>query len=329
MGFLSNINPKSRRTRVGRRDILLLKKIFLPGIIILKVALLVFFLWGEGEVKWSGSHAAGKVEELSEETRDLEMKYQELRRNYQGVVEENEILEKELARTRERQERWEEELEYLDTSLEGVPVLRHGNRENNKVALTIDDGYDPFWVVKALLILEEKEVAATLFPIGSVVEKYPAIWERAHTMGHELGNHTFSHRKIPRLTPLEVLGEVGKWQKAVNRALGGSHQEARFFRPPGMSGFESTRDSSSYEYLIGLAGLEAVVLWDIDHSYPLSSRASPREIADYVVANTRGGSIILLHFIENDVEALPLIIDELRARGFQLVTLGEMFPENL
>ncbi len=306
----------------------MLKKFLLPGVIVLKVALLLFFLGGEGEIKWTGSHAAEEIEEFSGETRELEEKYLEFQRDYQRIVEENEILEGDLASTRENQEELEEKLDYLDTSLEGVPVVRHGDREDNKVAITIDDGHDPFLVVKALLILEEKEAVATLFPIGSLVEKYPAIWERAHNMGHELGNHTFTHRKIPRLSPLEVLGELGKWQKSVNRALGESHQEARFFRPPGMSGFESTRDSSSYEYLTGLAGLEAVVLWDIDHSYPLPVNSSPREIADYVVSSTRGGSIILLHFTEGDIEALPLIIDELRGRGFQLVTLSEMFPES-
>jgi len=142
--------------------------------------------------------------------------------------------------------------------------------------------------------------------------------------GHELGNHTFSHRKITELSSMEVIGELGKWQKTVNRALGRTYGEARFFRPPGMAGFESNSKVSHYRSLIGLGGLEAVVLWDVDHSHPLPQDASHRQIADFVTARSRGGSIILLHFTEGDIRALPLIIENLHERGYELVTLSEM-----
>jgi len=61
--------------------------------------------------------------------------------------------------------------------------VRHGDRDSSKVAITIDDGLDPYWVVKALLILEEKEVKATLFPHRLRREELPFHMEKGRETG--------------------------------------------------------------------------------------------------------------------------------------------------
>lgn len=305
-------------------------KLLLAFLVIPAVLLLAFTSWTQQQnnnaltEKEEALLLEGYREEVTRLQEDRDELQLELDRLSTGTGDsEEESSPEEIQELREENEQLKEELHYLYNSLEGADVIRHGDRESNKVVITIDDGWDPFWVVQALLILEEKEVHSTLFPVGAALEKYPTIWKEAVNRGHELGNHTYSHLELAGKPTQQIIYEICKWQGKANKMLNDQY-ETRFFRPPGYSGFETYRDSTRYEKLVAMSGMETVVLWDVDHTYPLPEDASPQEIADYIAAHTQGGSIILLHFIEEDIKALPLIIDNLHERGFELVTLGEM-----
>jgi peptidoglycan/xylan/chitin deacetylase (PgdA/CDA1 family) len=221
------------------------------------------------------------------------------------------------------------------TALEAGKIYRNGDRNSNKVAITIDDGGNPERVRKALDYLKQTNTKATLFPIGQVVEANPGVWRRAVREGHELGNHTYSHRHMTSLTEKRILEEMTLWQKAVDNCLGYPF-EAFFFRPPGMAGFTPNVNVAYYRQLVARQNM-IVALWDIEVYYDLYSQGglrrlgddiTPQRLANYVVSKARGGSIILLHFNHTDIEALPLIIHGLRRKGLEPVTLSELllFP---
>ncbi|MEW5783544.1 MAG: polysaccharide deacetylase family protein [Bacillota bacterium] len=211
-------------------------------------------------------------------------------------------------------------------------LFYHGDRSGNRVSITIDDGYSPEMVEQALDICLDLGVQATFFPVGLSLEAYPALWKRAVREGHELGNHTYSHRYLTALTADEIFREITQWHNAAEYALGQPYH-AVFFRPPGMAGFsESSRQAEYFRSIIASHKM-ITVLWDIETVYTLYSRSgpqraggnpSPLSTASYITREARGGSIILLHFVGGDVEALPEIIRGLTAKGLQPVTLSEL-----
>ena len=209
--------------------------------------------------------------------------------------------------------------------LRSSTVISHGSRNTNLVAITIDDGAGPELIGRTLRILRENQVKATFFPMGSWVELHPEVWKEAVADGHELGNHTFSHAFLTTVSDERVKEELNRWQEAVDSALGFKYQ-TYFFRPPGMDGFTSPQGSTAkrYKEIIANKGMFAV-LWDVELVYALRNEAyTTARITEHILANAKGGSIVLLHFTENDIAALPEIINGLRRRGLEPCSLSEL-----
>src|SRR5690606_4953385 len=85
-------------------------------------------------------------------------------------------------------------------------IYRKGDRSRPWVALTFDDGPHPDYTPRILEILKRHDVPATFFMIGAHVEEYPEIAVQIVEMGHEVGNHTWSHVNVPT-TPTNTLIE--------------------------------------------------------------------------------------------------------------------------
>ncbi len=251
---------------------------------------------------------------LEERLTLLEEENRTLRELYDQISEENELL-----------------LEINESLLDENKMLRsstiknHGSRETNLVAITIDDGAGPELIGKTLDHLKEHNVRATFFPIGSWVAYSPDIWKRAVEEGHELGNHTYSHAFLTTISEDRTRDELNRWQEAVDEALGYPYKTL-FFRPPGMDGYASGQRSGARRYheIIADAGMFAV-LWDVELIYALRNEAyTSARVAEYVIANARGGSIVLLHFTPYDIAALPEILSGLRRRGLEPCSLSEL-----
>lgn len=245
------------------------------------------------------------------------------------------LLEDENIMLRERYDQIDEENKELqelnDSLLDENKMLRsstiktHGNRETSLVAITIDDGYGKEIIEQALDCLKEHSVLATFFPIGEAVKYSPEVWQRAVEEGHELGNHTYRHAFLTTISEDQVRDELNRWQETVDEALGYPYKTL-FFRPPGMDGYTSGQISGARRYheIIAEAGMFAV-LWDVELIYALSNRPyTPDSVADHVLTNAKGGSIVLLHFTPNDIAALPEILSGLRRRGLEPCSLSEL-----
>jgi peptidoglycan-N-acetylglucosamine deacetylase len=248
-----------------------------------------------------------EINRLEEQLNLIEDENKLLWEQYDQIVDENETLREE------------------NLMLRSSKVIRSGIRETNKVAITIDDGYGNTLILTALEYLKNHDVRATFFNLGECIRNEPAIWKQAVEEGHELANHTYSHRYLTTMNDEEIVNELDRWQEEVNQALGYSYS-TYFFRPPGMDGFVDSQANKTKHYLdlIGHKGLISV-LWDVDHFSGLGTgSASPDVITNYILQNVRGGSIILLHFKDNDVAALPSIISGLRRQGLEPCSLSEL-----
>ncbi len=253
---------------------------------------------------------------------------QSMRSDLQRIGEQLELIEDENRMLWEQYDQIVEEnlkLREENHMLRSSTVINHGNRSTNLVAITIDDGAGPDLIGKTLRILRDHDVRATFFPMGSWVDSAPEVWKQAVEEGHELGNHTYSHAFLTTISEDRVKEELNKWQNAVDNALGYNYQ-TYFFRPPGMDGFTSPQSSTAkrYKEIIADKGMFAI-LWDVELVYALRNEVStPARITEHVLSNAKGGSIVLLHFKENDITALPDILAGLRRRGLEPCSLSEL-----
>ena len=204
-----------------------------------------------------------------------------------------------------------------------APIISRAPRILPEVAVSIDDGWHPSLVEQALDILDAFDLKATLFPTGAVVRQNPDLWRRAHAAGHELGNHTFTHRPLPQLTNREILAEIDHTQAAVQDATG-SDRPMQLLRPPSMLGFTTWGGDRRIRQVVAERQLR-ITLWDsASNAVIMPQREDPAAVLAEVVRDARRGSIVLLHFIRDDIQALPLILMYLRRR-YRLVTISQLF----
>lgn len=186
------------------------------------------------------------------------------------------------------------------------------------VALTFDDGPVPEVVDSLLALLEVRGVQATFFVTGNELARSAEAGRALVAAGHELGNHSYSHRRLVLVSPTTIQREIQDTD-ALIRAAG--QRGPIYFRPP-------------YGYkLVGLPYLLArdnrtTITWDVEpDSYPQVA-ASASSIVAHVLARVRPGSIILLHpwyaSRATSRAAVPELIDSLHARGYRVTTVRQL-----
>jgi peptidoglycan-N-acetylglucosamine deacetylase len=184
------------------------------------------------------------------------------------------------------------------------------------VALTFDDGPDPVDTPKLLDLLREKGVKATFFVVGKRADQHPEIVRRAWAEGHLIANHTWSHYPLfCFLMPRRLRTEIERGAESIRRICG---VRPRLFRSP-----VGLRHPLLAPYLED-AGLE-YISWRIRTRDTLTTNSSV--LARRILNKAASGDIILLHDrlpggTDAMLEALPVVIDELRQRGFQFVLAG-------
>ena len=187
-----------------------------------------------------------------------------------------------------------------------------------RVALTFDDGPHATITPAILDLLAASGARATFFVVGRRVEQGGAtarlLLNRMVAEGHEIGNHSWSHANASHLSRAALHSEIERTQAIIREATGFS---PRLFRPPG-GGMDFTAVRS-----LAATDMEIVVMWSID---PLDwTRPGRERIWSRVADAAAPGSIILLHDLhEETAKALPLLVDLLQARGFELVTVSEL-----
>ena len=193
-----------------------------------------------------------------------------------------------------------------------VKIITHGDESLNQVALTFDDGPNRKHTPQILDILKQYNVKGTFFVLGEQVKENPAVLRRVIEEGHEIGNHTFSHPQLKRLSDEDVRRELVSTQDEIRKVLG---RAPALLRPP----YGAYRDASLS--LFKELGLH-VILWSVDTN---DWRRKGDVVVRTVSRDARNGSIILFHDNKTEtVRVLPQIIEELRGRGFRLVTVSEM-----
>ncbi len=191
-----------------------------------------------------------------------------------------------------------------------------GPGEGRRVALTFDDGPSVENTPSVLRALRDAKAPATFFVLGERAERMPALLAAIADDGHEIGNHGYSHTSMRSLWQSQIRDEVCRTHRAVEDATG---RAPVLLRPP------FGRYAPSAVPLLGGLGYD-IVLWSVDaHDW---NSDDPSALARSVVEAARPGSIILMHDPEAiTARAVPLIIDGLRRRGFELVPASALVDD--
>jgi peptidoglycan/xylan/chitin deacetylase (PgdA/CDA1 family) len=194
-----------------------------------------------------------------------------------------------------------------------IPAMRRINCARARcVALTFDDG--PGDYTGALLNqLRSSRVRATFFLLGLEVPGRGHLVRRMVYEGHEVGNHTWSHKNLTTLTPAEIRDQVGRAQQVIQSAGGVA---PKLFRPP---------YGATDERVGRIVGMPQIA-WNVDTMDWSRVKTTKSKTVVEWARHAQPGGIILMHDIYPDtVKAVPKVVMELRRRGFTLVTVSELF----
>ena len=184
------------------------------------------------------------------------------------------------------------------------------------IALTFDDGPNTVITPQVLDILEENGAVGTFFLIAqNITPESAEVVRRAKAMGCDIENHSLTHGFMNKMTAEEIRAEV---QACTDRIVEITGTEPKFFRPPFIAVNRTMYDIIGLTFICG-RGCEDWV-----------PSVSAQERADRVLAGAEDGQIVLLHDMQwnqNTVDALKVIVPELKRRGFRFVTCARLFEE--
>jgi peptidoglycan/xylan/chitin deacetylase (PgdA/CDA1 family) len=199
-------------------------------------------------------------------------------------------------------------------------VIWRGPGHEPRMALTFDDGPHPEFTPRLLEILTKLDVTATFFVIGKHVERHVSIAEAIRDRGHELANHTYTHRLLPVLSRTNIREEIEKTHDVIGSIQG---RPTRWIRPPmGLATAHVLNVVEEMQY--------HAVVGDV---YPRDPHRPGRDkIVRRILDRSRNGSIVILHDSgttervdrSQTLDAVATVVPRLRDRGYRFCTLSEL-----
>lgn len=188
-----------------------------------------------------------------------------------------------------------------------VPQVAPGSKV---IALTFDDGPSTVTTPRLLDILGARNTKATFFVLGNMALRSPDLVRREEAEGHEVASHTPYHNQLTQLSFAQIRAEAVEMDRIFNEILG---HVPPFTRPP----------YGSYNAMVGEALAQPMILWSIDPRDWADRNASI--VCSRVTSAAFDGAVILVHDIHaTTVDAVPCIIDTLRAQGYEFLTVSEL-----
>jgi len=192
-------------------------------------------------------------------------------------------------------------------------LFKRGPRDRAEVALSFDDGPHPKSLPLILAALRASHVHATFFMVGSQIALHPSLARAVLADGNEVGNHTYDHKPLDKLSVEGVRHELNACENTFHAATGAKMD---LMRPPGMRFDPKVLQIASQ---LGYVTVD----WNVA-AKDYMTHIDPNVIASRVLSRVQDGSIILLHDDPDTAAALPYILEELRQRGLQAVMVSQM-----
>jgi len=204
-------------------------------------------------------------------------------------------------------------------------VMRFGATNDRRIAITFDDGPDTTYTRDILDILRAESAPAAFFVVGSNALLNPDLLQRMHDEGHEIGTHTFFHADTAQVDDLRLRLEINVTQRLISSIIG--HQAVMFRSPYGIGSGPVNATEARSVVVLHQSGYLVV---GADIVPPDWQNQSAEALAQFVsdTVKTTGGTVIALHDAGGNrsqtVLALPEIIKNLRADGYEIVSLAHL-----
>ncbi len=181
------------------------------------------------------------------------------------------------------------------------------------IALTFDDGPNMITTKSILETLKDNGAVATFFVLGSRAKQNKELILQMAENGNEIGNHTYSHKLLTKLSKDELSNQIKQTQNIINEITG---IEPIVMRPT----YGEVNDR--IKEIIGMP----LILWSVDPKDWKTKNA--KAVSEHILSRAKDGDIVLMHDIYlSTAEAVKTVIPELIKRGFELVTVSELFRE--
>ncbi|MWV46354.1 polysaccharide deacetylase family protein [Paenibacillus sp. HJL G12] len=186
-----------------------------------------------------------------------------------------------------------------------------------EIALSFDDWGTDYTITHILDILDKYQIKASFFLRADGVEKNPNLARAIAEAGHDVGNHTYSHPVLDTQTAEQLQNEVVKAHQVITEAI--QQKPAMIFRPP------TGEINEAEARMISAAGYHTIADFDVDPNDWNRSRTAD-QIVKTITEQTRSGSIILLHMLDDlhTIEALPEAIEKLKGKGYTFVRVSDL-----
>ncbi|MGC1483600.1 MAG: glycosyltransferase [Candidatus Acidiferrum sp.] len=222
---------------------------------------------------------------------------------------------------------------FTDETYEEYPLSydidQIGGTSQKKLVISFDDGPDPRWTPRILDVLKEKHAPAVFFVVGEEANQHPDILKREYAEGHEIGNHTFTHPQFDQISRTELKWQLNLTQRLIESTVG---VKSILFRPP--YGIDHQPEYAEEVAQLPIAQDMGYLIvgqrvdpddWSTSDG---KNQIPTQEIVQNVLRQVDKGNIILFHDGGGErahtVAALPIVIDDLRARGFQFVSIADL-----
>lgn len=210
---------------------------------------------------------------------------------------------------------------YVQTSdlINAGPIAIAGVKTEQKVvSLTFDHSWGNKFTPPILDTLKKNDIKATFFIMGPWSKKYPEVAQRMVADGHEIASHGYRHENYGDMTPEWVKEDIQKAHAQIKEVTG---VDATLIRPP--NGHYSQKSLKATDEL----GYKTII-WNVDS---LDWKNPGRDvIIDRVMKRIKPGAIILMHASDTPVqtaEALPILLDKIKAEGYTIVPVGELLTK--
>ncbi|MDO4581324.1 MAG: polysaccharide deacetylase family protein [Bacillota bacterium] len=190
-------------------------------------------------------------------------------------------------------------------------AYRSGSGSQQVASLSVNVDWGNEYIPAILEALAQAEVKATFFLSGRWADEYPELARSIADAGHEIGNHGYSHTSPNASSVEQIIDEIERTEQAIEKAAG---VRTRLYAPP--SGEEQPHVLEAATE----AGYQ-MILWSVD---TIDWQQPPAQtIIERVLGKLHAGAIILAHPTAGTAEALPQLLEQMKAEGYSLVTVSE------
>ncbi len=205
---------------------------------------------------------------------------------------------------------------FFGYSTRELPIYRV-QRNDKKIAISFDCAWGTDYTDKLLEIMDKEKVKCTFFAVEFWTKKNPEYIKKISDYGHEIGTHSSTHPYMSKLDRETIVKELSSSAGEIEKITG---KKVELFRPPyGDYNDRLIKTAKELNFY--------TIQWDVD-SLDWKD-LSAKEICDRVINRVKSGSIVLFHNQGlHTAEALPTIISQLKSKGYEFVSIGELIYRN-